>query len=106
MLISFKTKVILELDHKAGCEKSNHVSTKMNLECSPNLDESMYRDEDGFPTKHGSVVMTNVLIQGLVCNIHNAHENGFRNDCEHLRYIISELERGFASVVEVGTGEF
>ncbi len=105
MKIQFETRVVLDLEHTGG-PTSKHISTRMNLNCSNNIDNTLYMDDEGFPTKEGSLVMTNVLIQGLVCNIHQAQENGFRNDSEHLRYIIAELERGFASVVEVGRGDY
>jgi hypothetical protein len=58
------------------------------------------------PTKEGTKVLSNVFIQGLVGNIHQGHENGFWNDVEHLKYIISELEKGFAAVANVGTSTF
>jgi hypothetical protein len=105
MKIQFETRVVLDLEHTGG-PSSKHISTRMNLNCSSNIDNTLYMDETGFPTKEGSLVMTNVLIQGLVCNIHQSQANGFRNDSEHLRYIIAELERGFASVVEVGRGDY
>ena len=30
-----------------------------------------------------------------------AHEKGFRDSAEHLRWIIAELERGFIAVVDI-----
>ncbi len=62
--------------------------------------------EQGLPTRDGSQVLSNVLIQGLVANIHMAHEKGFRDSAEHLRWIISELERGFVTVANVEQSKF
>jgi len=39
-------------------------------------------------------------------NIHMAHEKGFRDSAEHLRWIISELERGFVTVANVEQSNF
>lgn len=50
--------------------------------------------------------LSNVLVQGLIGNIHLAHEKGFRDSAEHLRWIISELERGFIEVTNVQQSNF
>ena len=106
MEFSFEARVILELEHKQGWDKAKHVGTKFNLKTSSELDKRMYMDRNDILNKQGSETLTNVLIQGLVGNIHMAQQQGFRNDAEHLRYIISELERGFVAIVEVGISEF
>jgi len=106
MEYSFEARVVLELEHKKGCKSSKHIGTKFNLRTSSDLDKKMYMDNNGILNKTGSETLTNVLVQGLIGNIHMANQQGFRNDAEHLRYIISELERGFVAIVEVGIGEF
>jgi len=106
MKISFESRCIIELDHVSGCETSKHLATKVNLIVSKNLDDTHYVDENGLPTEFGFEALTNNFIQGLVCNIHVAHEKGFRNDAEHLRFIISELERGFIENVKMDIGTF
>lgn len=50
--------------------------------------------------------VSEVLVQGLIGNIHLAHEKGFRDSAEHLRWIISELERGFIEVTNVQQSNF
>ena len=105
MEFSFEAKVVLHLDHSKNANRANHVATDFNLECSPNLDETKYLD-DGLPTDEGSKVLSNVLIQGLVANIHMAHEKKFRDSAEHLRWIISELERGFVEVTNIEESHF
>ena len=99
MEFSFKAEVVLTLEHSQNDLTSKHVATDFNLEVSKNMDAKSYLDSDGLPTKDGAKVLTTVLIQGLIGNIHNCHEKGFRDSAEHLRYIISELERGFVAVV-------
>lgn len=84
--------------HTKGSLKSQHVATDFYLEVSENLDESKYMNDEDVLTADGSKALTQCFIQGLVGNIHMAHERGYRNDVEHLRYIISELERGFSSI--------
>lgn len=106
MEFSFAAKVVLTLEHKKGMTKSKHVSTGFNLIPDENLQSLEYLDSEDMMTKSGSKVFSNVLIQGLVGNIHFAHEKGFRDSAEHLRWIIGELERGFASVAQVDTSKF
>lgn len=106
MQFSFEAKVVLTLEHKPGATTSKHVSTDFNLEVIGQLDRKQYLDAQDLPTKAGSQVLSNVLIQGLVGNLHMAHEKGFRDSAEHLRWIISELERGFATVAHVEQSHF
>lgn len=88
-----------------GASSSTHVATDFRLDVSKHLDQSQYNDKRGLPTAMGSHALTNVFVQGLIGNIHHAHKNGFKNDAEHLRYIIEQLERGFVAIAEVGEGE-
>jgi len=106
MEFSFEAKVVLKLEHKKGMSTSKHVATDFNLEVSKNLSKSQYLDSEDLPNSAGSKVLSNVLIQGLVGNIHMAHEKGFRDSAEHLRWIISELERGFVAVTNVESSTF
>lgn len=106
MEFSFEAKVVLTLEHKKEMTTSKHVATDFNLEVSDNLVRSQYLDKEDLPTEAGSKVLSNVLVQGLVGNIHLAHENGFRDSAEHLRWIISELERGFITVANVEQSNF
>jgi len=106
MEFSLEAKVVLTLEHKKEMTSSKHVSTDFNLFVSDNLDKKQYLDKDGIPTKDGSKSLTMVLTQGLIGNIHQAHEKGFWDSAEHLRYIISELERGFVSVAYSSNSNF
>jgi|GEM_PF-1686584 len=90
--------VTVTADYEPGSQKSTHVATDFRLEVSKNLDQSQYNDHRGLPTKGGSHALTQAFVQGLIGNIHHAHEKGFRDSAENLRYIISELERGFIAV--------
>lgn len=106
MEINFEARVGLILDHIEGTGKTKLNSTKFNLLVDENLDKSRYIDEEELPNKEGSIVVTTILVHGLIGNIHMAHEKGYRDSAEHLRWIIGELEKGFASVAEVKKGTF
>jgi len=106
MEFSFEAKVVLTLEHKKGMATSKHVATDFNLEVNGILDKRQYIDKEDLPTQDGSKVLSNVLVQGLIGNIHLAHEKGFRDSAEHLRWIISELERGFVAVANVKQSNF
>ena len=105
MEFHFEVLVKLELEHKKGSSVSNHAGTKTILTPSENMDTAQYLKDDELTTD-GTHVVTQVLIQGLVANIHAAHQTGFVNDAKHLRYIIKELERGFATSATVEKGEY
>lgn len=106
MELSFEAKVVLMLEQKPGMTMAKHVATEFNLYPSKELNQDLYKDNEGLPTKEGSKALANVLIQGLVGNIHIAHEKGFRDSAEHLRWIIAELEKGFVTVANVYKSDF
>jgi hypothetical protein len=106
MEFGFEAKVVLNLEHKKGMKTSKHITTDFNLDVIGDLDKNQYLDKEDLPTEAGSKVLSNVLVQGLIGNIHLAHEKGFRDSAEHLRWIISELERGFISVANVNQSNF
>ena len=93
------------LSHEKGTQKSTHVSTDMYLELSPNLERDKYLKDD-LPTKDGIKPLTQCFVQGLVANIHKAHQEGWWDSAEHIRYIIDELQRGFVQVAKVSDGNF
>jgi hypothetical protein len=102
----FEGVVKLTLEHTPGDNGSKHVSTDFYLEVSDNIIRDMYLTKDDLPTREGSRVLTSTLVQGLVANIHMAHQQGFRDSAEHLRYIIAELERGFIQVAEAKKAKY
>jgi hypothetical protein len=106
MQFEFEGKCVLKLEHKEGEKTSKHVKTDFNLSVSKGLDVKQYLDKDELPTAMGVKALTQCFVQGLVGNIHYAKEKGFWDDAEHLRYIISELERGFIQVPTLSKSEF
>lgn len=96
--------VTVTADYEQGGTKSTHVATDFRLEVSKHLAQAQYNDRRGLPTKGGSHALTQAFVQGLVGNIHHAHQKGYRDSAEHLRYIIAELERGFINVATAGEG--
>jgi len=75
--------------------------TNIRIDCSPEIDESRYLSEKTVFTKEGSNIATIAFCQALIGNIHIAHENGFRDSAEHLRYIIETITKGFAAVPQI-----
>jgi hypothetical protein len=106
MQYSFEAKCVLVMEQKEGEKASKHLQTKFNLDVSPNLDKTQYIDKYDLPTREGAQVLTNVFIQGLIGNIHASNQKGFWNDAEHLRFIISELERGFIEITKIDESTF
>lgn len=100
---SFAALAVLELISNPDKKNSKVESIKIQLFPSKNLDLSRYLNSKGEPTEEGYRAITNVFTQGLIANIHASHQRGLRDSAEHLRYIISELERGFIQVVSVET---
>lgn len=100
----FAAKVILELIQKG--ESASIEGVKFNLFPSENLNKSMYINENGLPTQEGSRVFTDVLVQGLIANIHMADQTQIRERTEHVQYILSELERGLSEVGELTVSTF
>lgn len=91
--------------HEKGAPTSRHIATDFRLDISKNLDSGVYLDAEQLPTKAGIKPLTQAFIQGLVGNIHMAHERGYWDSAAHLRYIIDELQRGFIEVADVSTGD-
>lgn len=106
MEFKLEGRCVLTLSHKQGDKTSKHVSTDFNLAVSNNLSQSVYLHKDGLPTQEGSKCLTNCFVQGLVGNVHYAHQKGYRDSAEHLRYIIAKLEEGFSKVANVYKSEF
>lgn len=106
MKFSFDVRCSLNLEHAKGSTKSRHIGTDLGLYVSKNLDQSAYVTRNGMPTKAGSITITNVLVQGLIANIHQAHTQGHKNDADHIRFVIDELQRGFVSLYEVKPSTF
>lgn len=104
MEYSFQAIVELSLEHTKGREKSQHMGTSFTLIPSDGLDEKAYINEDGLPNEEGCRVLTNVLVHGLLGNIHLCHDRKYRDSAEHLRAIITELEKGFVEVATIETG--
>jgi hypothetical protein len=103
MEFKIEGKSVVTLGYKKG-ERSSVISTDIQLQLPKELDENMYFNKEGLPNKEGTKALSQCFIQGLIANIHQAHQNGLRDSAEHLRYIISELERGFVELVDVSKG--
>lgn len=104
MIYSLEGRVKVTMEHSKGAITSVVKATDFYLTISKNLDQGKYLDKNGLPTAAGSHSLTVAFVMGLIGNIHMAHKKGYRNDAEHLRYIIAQLERGFVELAEPEEG--
>lgn len=95
MEITVKAEVYVSMIVKPEGGKPLLKETKIFLDMDRSLEKSAYVNPDGGLTAAGVQSMTATLIQGLNCSIQSAHQSGIRDSAEHLRYVISELERAF-----------
>lgn len=95
----------LNMEYVKGATKPSLTSVEFNLQVSSNLDKDAYF-ENHVPNATGTKTLTQCFIQGLIGNIHRAHQMGYWNDAEHLRFIIAELEKGFVENVTTETSKF
>lgn len=98
---SFTGTCKLTLSYEKGATTSQHETTDIRLDVSDNQKNGNLIGIDDLPTKEGVKPLTQCFIQGLVANIHASHEKGYWNDAEHLRYIITELQRGFVEISNI-----
>lgn len=90
----FETSLIMTVNHNEITKEALVSSLDVALNCSNQLDESYYIT-NGMPNNAGVRVLTDMMIRGLIGNIHFAHTREYWNSAEQLRYIINELEDGF-----------
>lgn len=98
MKIEFQVYSSMQLeapDSKQGMTECKAIHTDIALMVSKNLELSLYLDKKGYPNAAGSRVITEVLCQALMVNLHSAHVCKYRDSAEHYRYILKVLEEGF-----------
>ena len=106
MEASFTKVSKITLEPNPDGKSSKHIATDFYLEVSKNQEKKMFLDFNGRPKEGGIKPLTQAFVQGLVGNIHFAHEKGWWDSAAHLRYIIDELTRGFAHVAKTSEGIF
>lgn len=87
----------VKLDYKVGETTSTYISSEVGFVCSDNVRES-FIDKDDKPTIDGVKAVTQAFIQGLIGNIELAEEMDCWDSDKHLKYIISEINRGFKTL--------
>lgn len=97
-------QVSLNLDLKK--DKTTIKSTDFNIFTGGRLASGAYKDRNGVPNKMGTKAVTQVLVHGLIANIHFAHQREYKDSAQHLREIIAELEKGFIALTDVSQAEF
>ena len=102
----FRLLVQSFMEHKIGEKHSSVKKVEMALDPSSNLNIDAYLKENGKAglTKAGMEIVTAVLVQALVSNIHQAHEEQYIDSAKHLREIISALEDGFVAQAKLIKG--
>lgn len=100
MQASFTGISKITLEPNPDGKSSKHIATDIRLELSKNQDKSDFLDFKGRPKEGGIKPLTQTFIQGLVANIHHAHGMGWWDSAAHLRYVIDEITRGFATVAK------
>lgn len=94
---------IMEVNKEQTASKINEVNVLLTAKAEL---EKQWKDQDGIVNKDGMKVQTQGLIQGLIANIHFAHQHGLWDSAAHLRYIIDYLEQGFVKQAKATVGEF
>lgn len=79
-------------------DELTHKGSTVILRVGENLENSRYIDEDQRPLLPGVKAITNTLVQGILYNIHDAHQRDLYDSAAHLRYVIDQLEQGFIKV--------
>lgn len=94
----------MECDTEKG--KSRLMACDTQIFAHESIEKDWLNDE-GLPNKEGMRAQTMGFVQGIVSNIHASHQLGYIDSAEHLRYVISEIERGFAKAnIEVRKGKW
>lgn len=73
--------------------------TLIKVTFSNNIDTSKLFDGDKITKKYVES-LTYAFTHGLSANLHTAHQQGVWDSAEHLRFIITELEKCFVQVAE------
>jgi len=104
MNIQYEVSVLLNLELPEKGTKARIKNVDLIIEAG-RFNPGLKKPDGGF-TDQGVKAVTDGLIQGLVANIHYAHQTGIRQSAEHLRHIIAELERGFSFPAATATTGF
>lgn len=90
-MVFARVTAVADFDNKRSYVK--HVDTQITARPGVGKD---WKDDSGFLTPEGFKAQTHGFVQGLIANIHAADQKGGWDSAEHIRYIIENLERGFA----------
>jgi hypothetical protein len=85
----------ITLEHEQGAPTSVLRAADLRLECSGNIDRSVYIDGKGLPRKEALKPITNALVMGLITNMRMGAAKGWWKEHEHMEYVINQLQRAF-----------
>jgi hypothetical protein len=100
MKANIMVEAILTVE-RTGPNTAAHGGCSYRLFIPKELDVQHYFDQNGSPNITGGHVVTDVLVQALIGNIHAMHQEGKIDSAQHLRRVIKELERGFIAQVKI-----
>jgi hypothetical protein len=106
MEVEFTVISKLILEHTPGSkELPQHKGLKWFLELSRPLDPNHYFENDN-PNAEGVKVITKVLCNALIANIHYAHQMKLKDSAEHFREAIEEMQSLFVAVADCKSDTF
>jgi hypothetical protein len=107
MKIAYQATVLLQLDLPEGSGTKAKVEAVDMLLDAPGRMKEQLQLPDGSFTKQGCHAATDALLQGLISNLHYAHQSGHWKSHEHYQHILAILEKGFSFAgAEAGTGVY
>lgn len=95
MQYEFTASCTTLVEHDEKTKKTQLLESALSLDFGDGIDPTAYFEPNGRPNQAGTKILTDVFIQGIAGNIHNAHSTGICDSAEHLRYVIAELEKFF-----------
>lgn len=98
--------VKVTLEHTDGKAMSEFIRSDIYLDFIGPIDRKKYFNPDELPNGDGCKCLTIAFVSAIANNIHYAHEKGYRDSAEHLRYVIAKLEDQFIQVPKIDTGNF
>ena len=95
-----KSSVYLKVDQTKGAKSSKLINCDVVFDTPKTREFSHLKYQNGKPSAAGLRASTTVLLSGIAANIHYGHKQKMWDSAEHLRYVISELERQFVQVAK------
>lgn len=107
MKIAYSITALLHLELPEGQGTKARIEAVDMVLDAPGTMLAQLQLPDGNFTKQGCHAATDALVQGIISNLHYAHQKGHWKSHEHYQHILAMLEKGFAFAgAEATTGEY